>query len=485
MNHRVSRHLAVVCTGIGIVALAAYWRALGVGFFSDDYEWLGRMAATVGRPSYLFSVFYRDFNPGLHLSFLVDWLVGGARASAGVYHATSVLIHALNASLIALLAARMTGNLRAGALGGLFIAVNVRLSEVAIWPAARGHSLAASFLLAAALLLQTPGVRRAALSAAAFVAAILTKEIAIFPLAAMPLPAGFRWPRLLGHAIAAAVFIAVHKLMIPVDYPPIALAEAVLKLPFVLLRPLGLGDYYSFGPVSAALALVAIAAIALLLRRQPAATAGFIWLIACCIAVVPLQKLSSRYLYMLSFGYALILAGAWRQIESSWPRPRRVAGFVAGILGILLAATNLVLIQAEIDDYRQLSLPYEKCIAAFGDAAWSLEPGQTLVVADLSPRRTIIDLNRMNAEGVAMRKLIPMREKGIDGLIMLPDIVNTVRAGAGGLAIGVDAKAAASVRIIYAYDGTRVWPIDDTSSVPADRLFAARLSPPSEYFTGK
>ena len=70
--------VAVLVTG----TLAVYLPALWSGFYSDDFQWLGRMNATLEQPGYLFSVIYRDFNPVLHLSFLIDWLLGGGSAGS-------------------------------------------------------------------------------------------------------------------------------------------------------------------------------------------------------------------------------------------------------------------------------------------------------------------------------------------------------------------------------------------------------------------
>jgi len=90
------------------LVLAVYLPALTAGFFSDDYQWLGRMASTVVRPSYVFTVFFRDFNPLLHLSYLGDWLFGGGSPLA--FHLTSILIHSISTLLLCLLLYRLTGN---------------------------------------------------------------------------------------------------------------------------------------------------------------------------------------------------------------------------------------------------------------------------------------------------------------------------------------------------------------------------------------
>ena len=111
---------------LAAVACAIYVPAVNVGFFSDDYQWLGRMNATLERPSYVFTVFFRDFNPVLHASFTLDWIVGGYHPA--VWHADSILLHGIAAGLLFLLCARLGAPFWVAVAGSGLWAVNVRLS---------------------------------------------------------------------------------------------------------------------------------------------------------------------------------------------------------------------------------------------------------------------------------------------------------------------------------------------------------------------
>ncbi|MCH7781256.1 MAG: hypothetical protein IH848_10440, partial [Acidobacteria bacterium] len=102
---------------LAVVACAIYAPAVGAGFFSDDYQWLGRMNATLERPSYVFTVFFRDFNPVLHASFALDWIVGGGHSA--VWHADSILLHGIATGLLFLLCSRLGAPFRVAVAGPL------------------------------------------------------------------------------------------------------------------------------------------------------------------------------------------------------------------------------------------------------------------------------------------------------------------------------------------------------------------------------
>jgi len=490
------RAAAWACAVLGI---AVYGRALGAGFFSDDYTWLGRMAATRLHPLYLLSIFFRDFNPLLHASFMLDDLVGGGRP--GTFHATSLLVHALCALLIVILCGRLGAHPLVAGAAGLTFAINVRLSEAVIWPAARGHSLAALFVLSALVLLRGTWRFRIAGATLCFALALLAKETAFSPILLTPLfIAGRRRALdLLPFGLLAAGFAAFNWVAKPsFHYAAGSAGALVLKVPFLLLRPIGLGDAYDFSPLACLLVLGLLAGAVLLLRRT-VAFVGFLWIAVCLAPILPLEKLSSRYLYLLSIGYAFVLCGAveWVAARRGLSNLRRAAPALAGGALALVAATNAILIQREIEDYALLAEPYAACLEALRRPAADLRPGETLIVADTSARDAVARMNRLTFERGTMVKLIPYRAAAVGGLIRLPDAVNIVRRGRDGwlgapttpaeavpgtaapAATAPDAPAAA--RRIYVYDGLRTNPLPDLPAVPASRLFLARLARYPEY----
>jgi hypothetical protein len=483
-------------------ALLVYSRALGAGLFSDDYTWMGRMAATERHPLFVFSVFYRDFNPIFHASLTLDDLLGGGRP--GFFHATSILIHGACAALLAVVCRRLGAHQVTAVAAALPWALGARWSEAVIWPAARAHLLAALFVLAALALLAGPagdGAKRIvrspmAVATGLFLAALLSKETALFPMLLAPLfaspppacatPGGLR-PRLarwLPPAVLAAGFVVFNVCAKPSFHlPPVSAGGLLLKVPFILLRPLGLGDLYDFSPLAAVAVLVAFSAAAFLLRRSRTGRAGIAWILVCLVPVAPLQKLSSRYLYLLSIGYVLVLCGAVeeaaRRLER--PAPRRLAASLAGTALVLIAAANVLLVQREIDDYALLGRPYAECLQALGGPAEALVPGETLVVADTGSRDAVVRLTRAIEERGSITKLVPFRARAVGGLVDLRDAVNMTRRGRDGLfAVAADPAAPGPLRIAI-YDGRQASAAPALPAVPPERIAAVRLGSLAEY----
>ncbi|MBI2837594.1 MAG: hypothetical protein HYX75_04730 [Acidobacteria bacterium] len=471
---------AIMC---GILVAASYSGVLRVGFFSDDYTWLGRMAATVERPGYAFSVFFRDFNPVLHASFVVDWLAGGGGALS--YHITSLLVHALSAALLLVLCRRLRAKPWVATAAALCWALNVRLSEAVIWPAARGHSLATLSLLASLVCITGSGRWRVWGSAAFFLLAILSKEVAVLPLLAAPLLLGRRRFRLLDfapHLVLAILFVGFNLFAKPSAYNPSPLASLTLKLPFLLLRPLGLGDLYTFAPMAFAI-FTALFTIAVILLRRTIALGGFAWLLLTALPILPLEKLSSRYLYLLAIGYAFVLCGAWDAIDGllTTPRLRRIAVAAGTTAIVALLAGNVLLVQREVEDYRLLSQPYQRCLEILETPAMMLQPGDTLIIVDTSPRDAVRAMTALVRSRGTMTKLLPYRARGVEGLIELHSALNVLLRGTGGLAVPADIGPA-SRRLVFVYDGRTVVPATEIPEIEPTRIFAARLATPEEYF---
>jgi hypothetical protein len=476
----------ILAASLGVLTLLVYARSLNIGFYSDDFQWLGRMAPTQENPFYVFHVFYRDFNPVLHVSFLFDYIVGGGNAVA--FHATSILIHAANAVLLFYLCRRWHGNPWVAVIAAVIWSFNVRVSEAVIWPAARGHSLATLLVLAALLALGLPSRRRDLIVPILFVLALLTKETAMFPL--LLAPWFTREPRrairlwiTLGGIVAG--FILLNLLIKPeLHLSGAGPSMLALKAPFILLRPLGLGDYYDFSyPM-----LVLVSGLLLTsfwILRRTTGFVGLLWIVVCAVPIIPLDKLSSRYLYMLSIGYALVMCGMFElagRVRYGVDAKRVLRPLVA-TLALLVIVANGLFVQREINDYAELARPYARCLEALRDAVMSMTSGETFVVVDVSGADAVLRMQeRMRLRG-NMNKLIPYRQNGVGGLIELHDAVNILKSGEGGL-LGRPVRAAPSEpSTLVIYDGRRAWRTDgDDSPEATSRRFAARLEPADAYF---
>ena len=476
----------LIAASLGGLAVLVYLRSLTIGFYSDDFQWLGRMAPTLEQLSYVFHVFYRDFNPVLHVSFLLDYLVGDGSAVA--FHATSILIHAVNAVLLFHICRRFSGNSWIALVACLVWSLNVRISEAVIWPAARGHSLATLFVLAALLALGRSLRRRDLLVPALFLLALFTKETALFPMLLAPFFAREPWrARRLWLTLGAlgGGFIVLNLLIKPELHlsgaGPSALA---LKAPFILLRPLGLGDYYDFS--FAMLALVAgILLASFWLLRKTTGLVGLLWIVVCAVPIIPLDKLSSRYLYMLSVGYAFVVCGLLELLVRALrgAEAKRVLRPLVATLALLLVVGNALFVQREIEDYAELALPYERCLEVLRGEVMALTSGETFVVVDVSGAETVLRMQEQMRQRGNMNKLIPYRQEGVGGLIELHDAINILRAGEDGL-LGRPVKpdpSTPATRVLY--DGQRARRIESgLSPATSTRLFAASLEPADAYF---
>jgi hypothetical protein len=465
--------------GVIAVAGAVYVRALGLGFFSDDWQWLGRMNATLDRPLYVFTVFYRDFNPVLHATFVLDWIAGGGRAWS--FHLQSIALHLVTTTLLFLVCRRLSGNAVVAAAAALVFAVNVRLSEVVLWPAARGHELATLFTLGAVLVAGSRWRWRGAYAALFFVLAILSKETALAMLLAFPFLIS-DWRRLRGALVAmgvsAAAFVVFKLVGTPVlDTTGAPLGEVVRKVPFLLLRPLGAGDWYPF-TWPACLAVFALLAGAFWLARKSIALGGLAWVVAATLPIIPLQKVSSRYLYLPAAGWSIVLCGVVAWIVAKLPSATaRRAAAIAGVSALaLLAAGNALDVQREIDDYADLAAPYDALAAALAPSLAAVPAGGSVVVVDTGPRDTIARLAASLAERRTITKLIPSRSNAVEGLICLEDLLNVATPRRpGSIARSVALEETNDPRwIVWNGLTARTLPGAPQAATPPERTFAAR-----------
>lgn len=173
---------------LGFAILLAYVPAVfaGFGFVSDDFMILQRIRAADGlrgAAQFFSQSFYDYYRPAGFLSFALDWTIWGAMPAG--YHATSILLHLLNAGLVFLLARRLLSAemaVLAAALFGLHI-VN---QEAVYWAAARFDLLATAGGLAVLALVASGWRWRRPAAAVVFLAALLSKE----SVAALPVAAG-------------------------------------------------------------------------------------------------------------------------------------------------------------------------------------------------------------------------------------------------------------------------------------------------------
>jgi hypothetical protein len=161
------------------VMLGVYAAALNVDFVGDDVLILTRLREAGGlrdAAAYFQQGFFEYYRPIAFLSHAVDWHLWGENPAG--FHATSLLLHALNTLLVFGLGRRLGGPLAGGAAAVLF-ALQPSNSEAVVWISARFDLMATFWLLLALHALIRPGPGWYAAGVAAFGLALLSKESAL------------------------------------------------------------------------------------------------------------------------------------------------------------------------------------------------------------------------------------------------------------------------------------------------------------------
>jgi tetratricopeptide (TPR) repeat protein len=175
---------------VGAAAFAAYFNALFGGFQFDDYNVIVHNPAVHSVAAWFESM--PGIRPLLKLSYTLNWITGPAPFG---FHLFNVAVHAANAALVYFLFCALRDRLPASGvrwapfLGALLFALHPVHTEAVTYVSGRSVSLMALFYLGGVLAYlradasPAPGKLRA-ISAALFVAALLTRETAVtLPLA--------------------------------------------------------------------------------------------------------------------------------------------------------------------------------------------------------------------------------------------------------------------------------------------------------------
>ncbi|MGO9244092.1 MAG: tetratricopeptide repeat protein [Verrucomicrobiia bacterium] len=380
--------------GVALVIVATtvwlYWPSVHGEFLSeDDSEYLRQAERVHGLTwnsvKWAFTTTAPYYHPLPRLSHVLDYQIWGINAAG--HHATSVILHALNAALVfgflwTLLGATSlsTGERLAMALGvALAFAIHPFQSESVAWMSGRTQLLCTTFGIGC-LWAYAAGSRRWVVWGL-FVLAVLSKPMAVslpFVMLAMdyfPLRRYERigWGRLLrekvvliglGAAAAAAAMITESQkggLIVPLE--KIRLSERVLLMfqslmfyPWKLVWPTGLSPYYPLHlglspghwPVLVSMSVLGVGIITGLVvwawQRLPALAASwgaYVMLILPLSGLMPtgLQSVELRYAYLTILPLLLMAGGAaaW-----AWRRSRTVARVaLIGLLGCELCGFGL------------------------------------------------------------------------------------------------------------------------------------------------
>ena len=325
-----THRLAVIPVSLGTLALALllFAPSLSIGLLSDDFV----LAARVSDGSYWSVGGTEFFRPGPHLLWhLVFETVG----RAPIYlHAINVVIHAANAILVAVIAARLglRPTLAIGA-GWLFLCIPSAVEPV-VWASGIQDVLMTLGCLVFAVCVANRASPILQLTAvASLVIGLLTKETAVVAPALAALLLWGRpgspntvpgWPLLLTGAGLSTVY-GLWRLIVTAVPPDYAVVPSRYFLKEFLVRPFAalavpwsgsvLEQAAWLAPVSAALVLVVLTVAALRLRARAELITLIrlgVWVVVSVMPVYAYLSIAddmegARYVYLGAVGWCLLL----------------------------------------------------------------------------------------------------------------------------------------------------------------------------------
>ncbi len=387
----VPRTRIALAVGLAAVTAAVFGRALGVPFIGfDDPEYVTQNAHVLEGLTpraiawALGTGHAANWHPLTWLSHLLDVTLFGL--SPAGHHATSVALHCVNAALLLVLLARLTGAPGRSLLAAALFALHPLRVESVAWIAERKDVLSGFFWLATTLAYVAfvrARTRRRYLAVVALLAlglaskpTLVTLPFALLLLDAWPLgrldlahpSRAAAWPLVREKlplfalsAASSAVTLATQGAwgaLRPMQHValPARIANAVVALVAYLAKtawPASLAVFYPYPAPAppplevglAAAALLGATALAWRARRtHPFALVGWLWFAGTLVPVLGLvqvgaQSMADRYTYVPSIGIALIVA--WAIPAPRSPRGRAAAAAAATLALAILSAVTI------------------------------------------------------------------------------------------------------------------------------------------------
>lgn len=291
------------------------------------------------------------------------------------HHATSVLLHAINAALVFLVLRALTGaRWRSAIVAALFAAHPLNVETVA-WIAERKGVLSATFMLAMLLAYtiyaRKPSIGGMALVVLAFACSVMTKPAAV-TIPALLLVIDY-WPlkrrgRIIWFEKIPLLFIAIAITVVTMIAHAHCgagnlaaditlgsrIGNSLVSIPRYLIRviyPLELSIYYPLpnawpaGTVAAALALVVVitTVVAWQARARPYLAVGWLWFLIVLaptlgVVQVALHAMADRYMYLPIVGLLIMLV--WG-VDDLAKRVGAGRGSVAAVAAIAVLVLGL------------------------------------------------------------------------------------------------------------------------------------------------
>lgn len=150
MGNKSSSKILGILLILGIISASfvCYWPTSDIFFVTDDFLWLERAKfQIINNPLSIFKSEGLYFDPLVYLSFWLNYIISGLNPIG--YHLVDIVIHTINAILVAYLASLLTQNKVAAFFSGFIFAVSFTNADSVIWPSSRVDILSAVFYLGA------------------------------------------------------------------------------------------------------------------------------------------------------------------------------------------------------------------------------------------------------------------------------------------------------------------------------------------------
>jgi Flp pilus assembly protein TadD len=392
----------LIAVAIALLAIAVFWQVLGHPFVSfDDDEYVTANPVVLGGLSksglaWAFSTMhFTNWHPLTWLSHMVDVELFGLNPRG--HHLTSLLLHALNSTLLFLLLSRMTGANWPSAFAAAAFAVHPLRVESVAWIAERKDVLGGFFWIltmgAYVRYTERTTLWRYLCVVLLFALGLMAKPMLVtLPFALLlldywPLSRFPRWGAFLGRFPDGSVQSGGPGLLaekIPLflltvvscvfTYTASSYGGALIdhgKLPFPVkatnalvsyaiyigktVWPSSLAVFYPHPDAipsewtitgAAALAAIAVAVTIWHGKRLPYLAVGLLWFAGTLIPVIGLvqvgsQGMADRYTYIPSIG--LFIAAAWgiRDLSAGWRIRKQVLACLFGVVIVALSAVTL------------------------------------------------------------------------------------------------------------------------------------------------
>lgn len=379
------RRTSIFALAVFCVAIVPYLRATQNQFISYDDpiyvtdEPMVKKGLTVDGIVWAFSGFrFFNYHPLTWLTHMMDVELFGLNPAG--HHFTSIVLHALTATLLFLLLLRLTAETWPSAFVAALFAVHPTHVESVAWVAERKDVLCAFFamltLLAYVGYVQRPSAARYVLIVIVFALGLLSKQM-IVTLPCVMLLLDY-WPLrrisdrksalralvekipLLALSATASVVIAIAQAsgqpmksleQFPFDRRLANALNSFLNYLWMTVWPSDLSVFYPYPSafstgwlVLAAAVLVGVTAAAIVqAKRKPYLAVGWFWFAGMLVPVIGLvqvgrQGMADRYTYLPHIGLFIAVVWLVKEIASRHHSGRRTAAVVGGLLVIALAA---------------------------------------------------------------------------------------------------------------------------------------------------